>query len=124
MRPLEEFSVHTSGNMVPRRPNTMLTLISLTTNQSARKRKWKLKTKPTKSFSKDIQSASISKTRKLLRKSSALTCIKEVSYQETLSESLISKELTSRLAVELTLTTQTKLVGSRSSRPPESLMVS
>lgn len=124
MRPPEEFSVHTYGNTVPRRPNTTLILISLTTNQSAKKRKCKSKTKLTKSSSKVIPSASISKTRKLLRKSSASTCIKEVSYQETQSESWTSKELTSRLAVVLTLTIPTKLVGSRSSRPPESPTVS
>lgn len=86
MLPQEESLVHTFGNMVLKKLKTMLTLISPTMNQSVSKRKCKLKTKQTKSSCKVIQSASTSKIRKLLNKSSDLTFIKEVSFQAIQSE--------------------------------------
>ena len=101
----------------------MLISISPTTNQSAKKRKWKSKMKPTRSFLKDIQSTSILKTRKLRKKNSVSIFIKEVLFQETQSESSTLKESMSKHAVEPTLITQMKSDGSRSSKPQESVTV-
>lgn len=119
----EEFLVHTFGNTVLKRLKTMLTLISLTTNLSPKKRKCKLKTKLTKLFLKDTESANILKTKRLLKKSSVSTFIKVVSFQETQSGLSTLKELMLKHAVVLMLITHQKSDGSSSSRPQELVTV-
>lgn len=112
------------GSMVQKRLKTTHISILLIMSRSARKKKWKFKMKPTKLSYRDIPSANISKTKKLQKKSLALTSTKEVSSPETLSESSTFKELMSKLVVALMLIILQRSDGSKSSRPAESAMES
>ena len=107
----EESSVHMFGNTVLKRLNTTLILISLTTSQSARKKKCKLKMKLIKSFLKGILSPNILRTKRLPNKSMVSTCIKEVSYRETQSELSTFTMSMLRLAVVLMPTIHHKSDG-------------
>ena len=82
----EEFSVLTFGKMVQRKLKPTLTQILLTMLQFPKKKKCRLRTKPTESFWNAILSANISKVRKKLNLSMDSTSIKEVLFPATLSE--------------------------------------
>ncbi len=119
----EELLVHMFGSMVLKRLNIMHILMLPIMNQLPKRKKCKSKMKQTKLFSKGIQFTSISKTRKLLRKSSDSTFIKEVLFQVTQSELLTLKVLMLKHAVVLMQTIHQKLDGLRSLRLPELVMV-
>jgi len=108
----EEFLDLIFGRLVPRRLPSKLILISLTIVVSLKMKKSKLKTWPIESLM--IASASIKVLWIRLRRSSNMVSAftREVLYQETLSESLISMVLILKLVVVLTLTILPRLAGS------------
>jgi hypothetical protein len=91
--------------------------------QLLRKNRCRLKIKLTESFYNVILFVNTSKVRKKLNPSMDSIFIKEVLFQAILSELSILKELTFRLAAELTATIQVKLVGLKFTNQRELVMV-
>lgn len=120
---LEEYSVHTFGNMVLKRRKIMLTWISPTIHQFLNKQKCRYKTKQIKLFQKATKFVNISKTKNKQNNSSGSIYIKEVLFQEIQLELSTLKELMLRLVVVLMPTTHLKQDGSRSLSHQELVMV-